>query len=159
MIQGFEDLNEQQFETLKNGISLITVLIAGADGEIDESETSWAKKVTEIRSYSLPNDLVHFYKEVGKDFSEKLHDLITRLPRDKEIRNEILQGKIAEINDVLLLLDNHLAVELYNSYKSFAMHVAKSSGGFLGMMSISAEEEELVSLPTLKEILPEESAE
>lgn len=156
MIQGFEDLNQEQFETLKNGISWITILIAGADGEIDENETKWAKKIADIRSYTLPSDLVHFYKEVGKDFSEKLTQLIDELPDNTEERTAILASRIATINDVLAKLDNDTAYRMYESYKSFAKHVAKSSGGFFGMMSISKEEEKLIGLDMLHVIEEEE---
>jgi len=154
MIQGFEDITEEQFNTLKNGISWITILIAGADGKIDENETEWAKKITEIRSYSLPGELVHFYEAVGKDFSERLEALIEELPDNRDERTRILSERIAGINAILPKLENDLAVDLYNSYKSFAKHVAKSSGGFLGMMSISSAEEALMDLPMLDKVEP-----
>jgi len=152
MIQGFEEISRQDFEALKNGISWITILISGADGKIDTDETEWAEKITQIRGYSLPGELHHFYQEVGNDFSGKLDKLIAELPNDSESRTKILSESLAELNDVFPKLENDLAVDLYNSYLSFAKHVAKSSGGFLGMMSISAAEESLIGLPMLNKI-------
>ena len=52
MISGFEKLSESQFQVTKEAIVWITVLIAGADGNIEEEETKWAAKVTKIRGYS-----------------------------------------------------------------------------------------------------------
>lgn len=152
MIEGFDSLDKKEFETLKSSISLITILIAGADGKIDKEEKKWAEKITEIRAYTLPSDLVHFYKEVGEDFHEKLEELIEELPDDTKSRNKIISEKLAAVNPILQKLDNELAVEVYRSLKSFAKHVAKSSGGFLGMMSISKEEKAWIDLPMINEI-------
>lgn len=156
MVQGFEELSEEKFTSLKDGVAWITLLIAGADGVIDENEKEWAQKLTEIRSYSLPNDLVNFYAEVGKDFSDKIEKLISELPNDKIERNKILARNISGLNDILAELNPEMASELYKSFKSFAKHVAKASGGILGMMSISKEEEELIDLPMLNEIHTED---
>ncbi len=156
MIEGFEKLSSEQFETLKKAISWITILIAGADGKIDNTEKEWAEKITEIRSYSLKGDLIHFYQEVGKDFHDSLDNLISELPENKDQRRTILTERIATINSIMPSLDSDIAVELYESYKSFAKHVAKSSGGFLGMMSITKEERALIDLPMLNEVYYEE---
>lgn len=153
MVQGFEDLTQEQFETLKKAISWITLLLAGADGKIEKEETAWAEKLADIRSYSLPNDLMHFYQEVGKDFQEELETLLDTLPKDNKERARILTENIKTVNPILSSWNDDLAGELYKSYKSFAKHVAKSSGGFLGMMSISKEERELIELPMLEKVV------
>lgn len=152
MVEGFEGLSEQEFEALKNGISWITVLIAGADGVIDSEEQEWAEKVTMIRAYSLPNELKNFYAEVGEDFAEKLDETINEVNGDISEIQASLSSKLASLNPILAKLENDIAVDLYESYLSFAVHVAKSSGGFLGMMSISAEEKELIGLTMLNKI-------
>lgn len=153
MVQGFEDLTDQQFDTLKKAVSWITILIAGADGNIDQDEKEWAKKITQIRSYSLPGDLHNFYQEVGKDFSAQLDALVAELPGDVKQRNQILTERLKTVNPVLQSWKDELAEELYKSFKSFAKHVAKSSGGFLGMMSISPEERKLIDLPMIDKVV------
>ena len=152
MIEGFEGISEQEFEALKSGISWITILIAGSDGEIDSDEQEWAKKLTRIRSYSLPNELKDFYAEVGTDFSERLDKYRSEVPADQEARKNLLSDKLASLNPILAKLDNDVATDLYESYISFAKHVAKSSGGFLGMMSISPAEKKLLGLDMLHKI-------
>jgi len=159
MIQGFENISENQFDVLKNAISWITVLIAGADGKIDKEETDWAVKLTKIRSYANPNSLTPFYEEVGKDFTKKLKDLLAAVPQDTQKRNELLQRKLAEINEILPKLDNKIAYALYQSYTSFAEHVAKESGGFMGFFSISKEETNWIGLPMIDPIELEEGDE
>jgi len=153
MIEGFEALNKEQFETTKEAVSWITILIASADGEIRQNETGWAEKLTEIRSYSSPMDIDYFYKEVDKDFSEKLSQMLERMPSDRTERMELLSRKLRQLNDILPKMDNKSAVRLYKSYKSFAKHVAKASGGFLGFFSVSSEEKDLIDLPMINEIV------
>jgi len=152
MIEGFERVNETQFQVLKDAIAWIAALIAGADGEIDKEETEWAEKLTKIRSYANPNVLTPFYKEVGVDFHDSLHAKLDSLPIGKVEREKILYAKLAEVNEVLPLIDNKLAYELYKSYLSFAKHVAKQTGGFLGFLSIDKEEGELISLSMITPI-------
>ena len=158
MTEGFESLSEDQFRICKNAIAWITVLIAGSDGKIDRQETSWAKKITEIRSYASPNHLEDFYKDVGVDFSKVLDNLLDRVPSDATERNALLSRKISQLNEIFPLLDNKLAYHLYDSYRTFAHHVAKSSGGFLGFFTVSAEEKKLMSLPMLNEVIYDEEA-
>lgn len=149
MIVGFENISDEQFETLKKSVSWVTVLIAGADGEIDKDETEWAKKLTKIRSYAHPNRLTPFYEEVGKDFSETLNKVIENAPADLSKRNELLTRQLEQCNSIFSLIDNRTAFELYHSLKSFAKHVAKESGGILGFFSVNKAEAALMELPML----------
>jgi hypothetical protein len=159
MIEGFSNINEAQFEVTKDAIGWITALIAGADGNIDREETAWAEKLTKIRSYANPNRLTPFYKEVGIDFHDKLEALLSGLPIGQKEREEVLTAKLAQLNNVLPLLDPTTAYELYRSYLSFAKHVAKQTGGFLGFFSIDKEEESLIHLGMITPIEIEEEEE
>ncbi len=159
MIQGFEVLTEEQFEIAKSSVAWITVLIAGADGEIDKYEKEWAAKVTKIRSYHTPNELTQFYTEVGKDFSARLESTIDNLPAGAEAREAVLTQKLSQLNDILDCIDKNLANELLKSYRSFAKHVAKASGGLLGFFSVGIEESKLIALPMLNDIASANKAE
>ena len=152
MQSGFESITPVEYNKLKSAIPTITVLIAGADGQIDEDERAWAKKVTDIRSYKLPDELKHFYKDVGLTFTQDLDELIRRSPTDKDAFIDHLSCKLEEINPILQKLDNKIAFELYSSFKSFAKHVAKASGGFLGFGAIGPEEHKLIKLSMLNPI-------
>ena len=159
MIEGFEKLSESQFEICRRSISWITALIASADGEINKNETEWAKKIAEIRTYNSSESLIPFYTEVGKDFNEVLNNLVRNLPISREERINILTRQLSQLNDILPLLENKLAFQLYKSFKSFAHHVAKSSGGFLGFFSVSSAEKKLITLPMVNEVVYEEEEE
>lgn len=161
MIPNFEHTQTQDFEKLKKAIAYITVYVAGADGHIDEKETAWASKLTNIRSYAGPEILAGFYEEVGKDFDEVLAKLMASLPSDTEARNAAISEELASLNVILAGLANPIGAALYESYTSFAKHVAKSDGGFLGFGSISKEEADVIGLTMLDpiELIEEEEEE
>lgn len=152
MITNFESLNEQEFETLRLGVAWIAVLIAGSDGKIDSDEISWASKIAKIRSYNSPEKLHDFYVAVGKDFDDQLKRLIEESPKDQKERTNLAASKVEELNALMARLENNVGAELYKSFVSFATHVAKASGGFLRLWSVSYEENKYINLPMLNPI-------
>lgn len=157
MTEYFSKLTTEEYDQLKDAIAVITIYIAGADGKIDADELTWAEKVTNIRSYNLPEDLRGFYKDVGVDFHERLEGYRASLTT-VSARAETAQQKLAALNPILSKLHPRLGSELYNSYRSFAKHVAKASGGFLGFFSIGPSEAAVLDLEMLDpiEYTPEE---
>lgn len=144
-------ITAEEYKSLKDSISLITVLIAGADGNIDSKEKSWAEKVTKIRSYTLPEGLRDFYLEVGEDFQERLDYFIDLYTGDIAWRNKQISDELAKLNDILPRIKNReLAIALYESLLGVAKHVARASGGFLSWGSISLREKRLLGLDMIK---------
>lgn len=153
MIEQFEGISEAEHETLKDAISLITVLIAGADGSIDRKEKEWAEKVTNIRSYSLPQGLKDFYLEVGEDFQARLDTFIDRFSGEVETRNREISLELAKLNQIFpKIQDRESAVALYESFISFARHVARASGGFLSWGTINVHEKKLMPLDMIQPV-------
>lgn len=148
-------LSEAEFDKLKDAIALITVYISGADGHISEDELKWAEKIALIRGYSTPDGLKEFYEEVALDFHDRVEKYVKSLT-DLEERNRTIEQKLAELNPILDKLNPKLASKLYSSYLSFAKHVAKASGGFLGFFSISKEESSLLDLKMINPIFFDE---
>ena len=148
MLPQFNGLSEQDEQILLEAIPQITILIAGADGKYDSDEIEWAKKVTEIRTYASPYEkLNEFYRIVGASYQDDLTHLIQSLPNDLDERQSILKDRLNRINDVLPKMhDQQIAYQLYKDLVSFAKHVAKASGGFLGFGSISKAERDLIGL-------------
>lgn len=152
MIENFKMLDEAEFDKLKDAISLITVYIAGADGEIDSDELKWAEKITSIRGYNATDGLNKFYEEVGVDFQERVDKYVASLDT-LELRNKTVEQKLSDLNPILAKLDTRIGALLYKSYISFAKHVAKASGGFLGFFSIGPDEKALLDLKMLTPIV------
>lgn len=159
MVQEFENLNEEEKAALIDAIPLITVLIAGADGNIDADEVAWSEKLTKIRGYANPENLQAYYDKVGENYSDTLKNMIASLPDDTNARTTAVSERLSKLNAILPKLNKNYAYRLYKSYVSFAEHVAKASGGFLGFASISREEKLLMGLSMINPIEFEESEE
>ncbi len=149
MIEHFSKLSEEESNLMLDAIPLITVLIAGADGKIDKDEKEWAAKITKIRGYSGPEAFTAYYDKVGANFSSRLEELLNSLPNDTGARERVVNDELAKINDILPKLDPKAAYYFHKNFTSFAEHVAKASGGFLGFASISREEQQLIGLPMI----------
>ena len=146
MFEHFNDLNQEESKLTVDAIAYITLLIAGADGVIDSKEKAWATKLTKIRSYNLPDSLKSFYSLVGEDFAETTENLINSLPDDSTERNSLISIELTKLSEILPKMNRNFSIQLAESYRSFAKHVAESSGGFLGFGSISSGEKKLIGL-------------
>jgi len=153
MVDQFQSLTEEEFEKLKDAVPLITVLIAGADGEIHNDQLEWANKVTKIRSYNMKDEMKAFYLEVGKTFSDRLQYYIDAFPTNVDDRNKIISDRLSQLNEILAKLEPEVGAKFYKNFTSFAEHVAKASGGFLGFFAINKEEAKLIGLPMIYPII------
>lgn len=149
----FDLISNEEKQQLVDTVSYITVLIAGSESKIDQKEIEWAEKLTKIRSFAHHKSLQAFYETVGLDFHDKLQDLIESVPDNVSMRTQFLSDKIALTNPILQKLPIEYGALLYRSFTSFAKHVAKASGGFLGIGSISAAEAPLIKLSMLTPII------
>jgi len=160
MIPQFAGLNDTEKKLLIDAIPMITALIAGADGNIDSEEKEWAAKIMKIRGYQHPPALEGYYELVGAEFATRLDTLIGSLPTGTEDRNKMIGEELAQLNDIFPKMDTLHAAHFYHSFVTFAEHVAKASGGFLGFGSISREESKYIGLPMLNKIeMPEDAEE
>ena len=72
MPKEFKVLNEAEIALMIDAIPLITILVASADGKMDEEELALAAKMTEIRSYDFNSQLKDYFKSVGEQFADRL---------------------------------------------------------------------------------------
>ncbi len=151
MLKQFESLSGDDRQIMMDTIPLVTILIAGADGEIDKKEKEKATRIQKVRTYDASKELLPYYKEVGKTFNERLNDLLAELPAGLDERQQEISNRLAKLNGVFTKIDAFYAKSFYESIRSFAEHVAKSSGGILGFLSVSRAEEDWVRLPMIDE--------
>ena len=152
MTDQFKDLSQNEWSTLQNAVPLIAILIAGADGVVGDTEVSWSKKVTHIRSYKLKGSLQVFYEEADRDFEAKFMHFIETLPSGVKDRTDAITKKLHEVNPILCKLDTAIGSKLYNSFVTFAEQVAKAEGGVMGFFSINKDEAKLLGLPMIDPI-------
>ncbi len=146
-------LSPGDIRQIKDAYAYITVLIAGADGNIDPKELEWAEKIVQIRTFSGDESLFHIHEEITKELPGKIKSLIQELPADVTARNRMISDKLSELNPVLAGLHPSMGSYLYRGYLSFAQRIAKASGGFLSFFSIGPEEKKWVGLPMLYPIV------
>lgn len=152
MDQDLSILTNEEIRQLQDAYAYITVLIAGADGNIDPDELSWAEKITQIRTFAGDERLKTFHVEVNEMLPNRIRELIAGLPEDVKSRNSIISEKLSMLNPILASLDPSLGHYLYKGYVSFAERIAKASGGFLSFFTIGPEEKKWISLPMLQSI-------
>jgi len=150
----FENISSEELRILQETVCKVAALIAYADGKVDIDETYWAEKIASIRSYGEPNELNEFYTGVDSEFSDAFQNEVDNLPNDTAEARQCLSDDIARANDILPKLSPKVSYLMYKSYTSFAKHIAKASGGFMGFFSIGSEEAKLIDLPMLHPIDP-----
>ncbi len=147
-----EQLSQNEFDKLVGALPRIAILIAGADGIFNEEEKVWAEKLTHIRSYNHPSELEGLYEAADKVFTDQMTALTGTYPDDVTLRNQQISDELEDLNNILEKLDPKTGTSVYHSLTSFAKHIARSSGGFLGFGSISSAEAKWVELPMIQPV-------
>ena len=129
---------------------MITALIGASDGKIDAKETEWAEKVVGYREHIGDEDLFSYYHQVEETFKANLDAILAENVVGSQERVSKATTELEEVSTILAKINNHYAEKLLTSWKSFALQVAKASGGLLGFGSVSSQEEHLVNLPMIK---------
>ena len=150
MIPELENLEQDEQNIMYGAPILVAILIAGADGKIDNAEMREALSISSMKKIKARKDLKEYYDEVGVDFEDKLKFGIGNLPNDVAERQLKIVEELEKLNDILPKLSKKFAVKYVESIKDFAKKVAEASGGVLGYMSIGYEESKLIDLKMIK---------
>ena len=151
MIPEFDELTNDEIELMMRAPILACILVAGADGNIDQKEIEGAIEVARKKQKRSLSHLLEFYRYVGEDFEDKLKVVIQSYPMKAVQRNPLIVEELAQLNKLLPKLDKSFALAFYSSMKEIAHKIAESSGGVLGMNKIGEEEARYVDLPMIKD--------
>lgn len=151
MIEEFRNLSQSEVEVMYKVPVLVSILIAGADDEIDKSEIRQAVTLSKIKQSKAREGLIDYYREAGKDFEDKMKVMIQQYPANARERNPLIIEELESLNSILPKLDQKFAVEFYESIKDMAKKIAESSGGLLGYMAVGYEESKLIGLNMIKD--------
>jgi len=151
MLAEFAHLSNPEIELVLKAPILISILIAGADGNIDRKEIQESIKVAQKNAKKSKTRLMEFYQFVGEDFEDKLKILLANYPSSASQRSNMVVQELAQLNHVFPKIDRVFAQELYGSIKEIAHKIAQSSGGLLGIKSVGEEEARYVNLPMIKD--------
>lgn len=150
MIPEFSRLNDSEAELMLKSPLLVCILIAGADGDIDNKEINTALTISR-EHYKVKSVLFRFFEEMSADFEDKLKILIQSYPFNATQRTESISQELATLNLLWPKLAPEFSSAYYAMLKDLALRIATSSGGIWGMRKISPEEERLLNLPMLVE--------
>lgn len=124
----------------------IAILIAGADGTIDNSEINRAISLSKNKNRLALADLEDYYIIVNKDYEDKLKYLLYHMPKTSKHRERYLIAKIEKTKIILNKLDKEFSSCLLDSLRNIAMSIANASGGVFNLGRISTEESRILAL-------------
>lgn len=146
MIPEFNQLSESEIELMKQVPAMVTILIAGADEKISQSELQEAVSVTKMKQKRARKELLSYYEYIAPEFENYLNSLLASYPNDTEARSKQVVEDIKKLNDILPKIENKWAQQFIESMKDIATKVAEAAGGVFGYMSIGYEEHKLIGL-------------
>lgn len=145
MASELKRLAPEELDLLNRAPILVSILIAGADGNIDRNEIEGAVQTAQKKSKGK-SALQAYYQEVVTDFEDKLKVILHSYPADAEKRNTTISSELAGLNTIFKKIEGPLPADIYDSLKSLSMNIAKSSGGLFGLKSIGPEEAKYIDL-------------
>lgn len=150
MVPELDRLSASEVELMYKAPILVCILIAGADGKIDRKEISEALKFAERKHRGSISSVSVFFKEITKDFEDKLKSLIQSYPYETTQRSPLIVDELQGLNQIIQKIDISFAKEYYKTLLSIAESIATSSGGLLGYKSIGSEEAKYIKLSMIK---------
>lgn len=152
MLKEFKNLTPDEQQLMFDAIPLITILVAGADGDIDDVELAEAQKLADIRSFDNHGLTNAYYEHIDKGLTERIHTMAKELPTALEARQQEIASLLGRLNAIMAKMDEPFGYLYFKSFRSFARHVAEAHGGFLRFMTIGPKEAEVVDLPMLQPV-------
>ena len=148
MIPEFENLSEHEVEGMFKAPILVCLLIAGADGRIDRREINEVIKIAE-KGQKAQSAMGRYFSHLHADLEDKIMIVIQSYPKDPDEWTRQLVEELSLLNGILEKVDRLFAVEFYAMLREMAQKIASSSGGLLGINSVTAEEARYLELPML----------
>lgn len=143
----FNQVSEEEKELLYNATALVTYLIGGADNNFDEKERAQSAHLVNIRTEQGDPMLFDYYLDLQIDFAERVAKVEAKYGVDSvNDRTALLVAELEKLNEILPKLDDIYARAYLKALRTLAKGVAEASGGLLGFLEISYEEEHLMGL-------------
>jgi hypothetical protein len=144
-------LSHEEQQLIHDAPVLVTVLLAGADGDFLQSEIKEAVKIIHIKTYSESKDVRGVYKDIDGHSAEMIDEMIHSLPHIPLERTNILKARLSGLNHIFPKLDHAFAVDLFKSLRELAYYVSRAHDGGMGISYRNEQEKHLVHLDFLHE--------
>lgn len=149
MLEHITNLSQEEKNLILHAPMYVSVLIAGADGEINETEKHRILELIHTKTFSEKYELRELYQTLDSGAQLELRELIAALPEDRDERNQYLSDMLARLNTVLPKLEHRFQLHFYKSLRQFAHYIATADGGFWGVGTVKYSEAEYVKLPMI----------
>jgi uncharacterized tellurite resistance protein B-like protein len=149
MLEHIHNLKPHEKDLIIHSPLYVSILIAGADGEIHETERQRTIQLIHTKTFSEKYDLKELYQTLDHDADEELRKIIAELPTERDARIAAVSAKLETLNHIMPKLEHHFQVHLYNSLRNFAHHISRAEDGFWGIGAKTHLEKDLVKLPMI----------
>lgn len=148
MIPEFSSLQDEEVELMLRAPILVCILIAGADGTIDNKEIRKAIGIAG-KNKKTAGVLTGYFEEMSQDFEDKLKIVIQSYSYESTQRLQLIIEELSGLNGIWTKISKPFAIAYYRALKDIAGEIASSSGGLLGIKSIGSEEARYIELPMI----------
>ena len=149
MLYQLQKLSDEEQTLVRRSPIWVTLLIACADFDIEESEIDRAKEIIHIKSFATQSDVKNLYQDLDIQADMEIDEALKSMSADGKERLAFLEEQISKLNNIMPKLEQRYATQLYNSLLTLATEVARADGGFFGINRISDDEAKYVHLPML----------
>lgn len=151
MLRSLSKLTGEEIEEMYLVPVWVSILIAGADSKIDNSEMKKAIKLAKEKKQKESMLIKDYYEQVAHRFETDLKGYIALLPADNEKRVNFLIAKLERVNIFFTKIEKEIAYQLYLSFRDFAYKIAQASGGIFGLLSVSFAESKYIDLKMIND--------
>lgn len=146
VVEALKNLKQSEKSLMLKAPLLVGILLAGADGKIDDKERKKLGDIFLSKSRKYGSELESLYQKLSSNLNIYMIEVIHSYPKDIKDQNRELVRKLGKLNDILPKLDRDFAIKYYQSLRDVAKKVAKSSGGYFGINSVSGGEKRFIDL-------------
>lgn len=157
MLDHIHHLSEEEKNLVLQAPVYVSLLIAGADGHIQQEEQKRILELVHTKTFSEHYELRELYAALKHDLAGHLRQMMAALPEDTNERQAMLSGLLGRLNHIFPQLEKHFARRLYKNLREFAHYIAHADGGFWGISAVSDAEQQWIKLPMLEEPFTEEA--
>ncbi|MDP5168741.1 MAG: hypothetical protein NWR72_00730 [Bacteroidia bacterium] len=147
ILSSINSLSDEDQTLIFKAPAIVTVLIAGADQEIDKKEELQARKLVNYRTFTSDPFLQGYYEEVSEQFGDNLEELMAAWSPETGV--QAMSNSLREVGAAIKQLPEDHAGILKESLRSLAKKIAEADGGLFHMGGINADERHLMDLSEL----------
>ena len=146
MIEVLKDLKQSEKTLMLKAPLMVGVLIAGADGNIDDQEQKILSNILFSKARKYGSDIETLYLKLASNLNIYLIEIIHSYPQSPDDRNREIIRRLGMLNQILPKIDPQFAKHYYDSLRDIAKKTAKASGGYFGINSVSKPEKKFLML-------------